>query len=66
MVVEGIVMPGNIPNRTRLLDLEMLVVTAGGRERRKPEFRALFGQAGLKLRRVKKLAAGAWCLEATR
>ena len=46
-----------------MLDLEMMVATTG-RERRKPEFRNLFKQAGLKLTRVTALTPGAWCLEA--
>jgi precorrin-6B methylase 2/DNA-binding HxlR family transcriptional regulator len=49
LVIEGLVLPGNRRDATRLLDLEMLALCGGGRERSKPEFRALFKQAGLKL-----------------
>lgn len=64
LVVEGLLLAGGMRDRTRLLDLEMLVIMGGGRERRKPEFRALFHQAGLKLNRSFRLADSAWCLEA--
>ncbi len=64
LVVEGIVLAGNFRDRTRLLDLEMLVSTDGGRERRKPEFRRLMRDAGLRLHRALRLTDGAWCLEA--
>jgi hypothetical protein len=36
----------------KLLDLEMLALTVGGRERTEAEFAALFAAAGLKLQRV--------------
>jgi SAM-dependent methyltransferase len=49
LVIEGLLLPGNRRDATRLLDLEMMVLCGGGRERSKPEFRALFKQAGLKL-----------------
>ncbi len=61
-VVEGILLPGNRRDETRLMDLEMLVLTAGGRERSKPEFRKLFSDAGLKLERTQSLAMGAWLM----
>src|SRR5690606_30959553 len=51
LAIEGILLPGNRPDTTHLLDLEMLVLT-GGRERRKPELRRLFSRAGLSLERV--------------
>jgi len=65
LVVEGIVLAGVSQDRTRLLDLEMMVVTEGGRERRKPEFRKLFKKAGLKMGTVTRLTPAAYCLEAT-
>ncbi|MCB9726984.1 MAG: methyltransferase domain-containing protein [Deltaproteobacteria bacterium] len=58
MVVESVVLPGNRPDATRLLDLEMLVLTHGGRERTKPELRHLFHEAGLRLRQGLPLAEG--------
>jgi hypothetical protein len=44
------------------MDLEMLVLTEGGRERSKPELRRLFGTAGLRLARTRRLSEGAWLM----
>lgn len=44
------------------LDLQMMTVTAGGRERTRSEFEKLFGAAGLKLDRVEKPGPGPDCL----
>jgi hypothetical protein len=52
LVVENVIAPGNDPGWGKLLDIQMLVVGAGARERTKAEFAALFKQAGLKLTRV--------------
>ncbi len=62
LVVDGIALPGNVPDGTRLMDLEMLVLTGGGRERSKPEFRHLFAQAGLHLEKTVRLSEGAWAM----
>ncbi|MCA9514283.1 MAG: methyltransferase domain-containing protein [Myxococcales bacterium] len=56
LVVEGVLLPGDVLDTVRLLDLEMLVLTREGRERSKPELRRLFSRAGLKLERVAPLA----------
>ena len=61
-VVEGILLPGNRRDLTRLMNLEMFVLTGQGRERSKPEFRALFHEAGLKLLQTHALTLGAWLL----
>jgi hypothetical protein len=52
LVVEHVIQPGNRPDFGKLLDLNMLVVTSGGRERTREEFRTLLGRAGLRLRRI--------------
>jgi hypothetical protein len=36
----------------KLIDLNMLVMTSGGRERTEAEYRALFEKAGFKLTRI--------------
>jgi hypothetical protein len=51
LVVETVVPPLR-PHFGKLLDLEMLVLTPGGRERTEEEFRSLFRGAGLRLERV--------------
>ena len=38
ILIEGVVPEGDDPNPTKLLDLEMLVMNQGGRERTKEEF----------------------------
>jgi hypothetical protein len=40
------------PTPAKLLDIEMLVVTVGGKERTEDEFRDLFASAGLRLNRI--------------
>ena len=47
-------------------DLEMLVMTSGGRERTAEEFGELFAAAGLRLTRVVPTAGAAFVLEAAR
>jgi hypothetical protein len=65
LVIEGILVPGLVPDTTHWLDLEMLVVT-GGRERRKPELRRLFRDAGMTLTRVAPLASASRLMVLTR
>lgn len=47
-----------------MLDLEMIVMTSGGRERTLDEYRALFASAGLRLERVLPTAGPFSILEA--
>src|SRR5271166_5953873 len=52
LVCEKLVQPGNEPNAAKTMDLVMLALTDGGRERTEQEFRDLFARAGLHLARV--------------
>lgn len=52
LVCEKVVPPGNEPSVAKTIDLVMLVLTDGGRERTEQEFRDLFARAGLRLARV--------------
>lgn len=52
LIVELVVEPRPGPDLAKLLDLEMLVVTNGGRERTEPEWNAVLTQAGLRLSRI--------------
>ncbi len=61
-VVEGILLAGNRRDPARLMNLEMFVLTGRGRERSKPQFRALFRAAGLVLQQTQRLASGAWLM----
>jgi hypothetical protein len=47
LVIEGMLLPGVQRDPLRLLDLEMMVLFEGGRERSKNDFRRLVGEAGL-------------------
>ncbi|MCP4573647.1 MAG: methyltransferase [bacterium] len=51
LIVEMIIPPGNEPSVAKLLDLEMLVTT-GGRERTKEEFKILLESSGFGLSRI--------------
>ena len=50
-VIEAVVPPGNTPSPSKLLDVNMLVMT-GGRERTEAEYGALFAATGFRLTRV--------------
>jgi hypothetical protein len=52
------------PTPAKMLDIEMLVVTVGGKERTEDEFRALFESAGLKLNRIVPTARPICVIEA--
>lgn len=52
LIVEMVIEAGPAPDFGKLLDLEMLVVTTGGRERTEPEWRALLARSKLSLSRV--------------
>jgi ubiquinone/menaquinone biosynthesis C-methylase UbiE len=62
LVVEALLLPGNVRDGARLMDLEMLALTGGGRERSKPEFRRLLSSAGLQLSETRRLAEGTWLM----
>lgn len=64
LVVEGLIPEGDEPALSKLSDLEMLVMTSGGRERTAEELGELFAAAGLRLTRVVPTAGAAFVLEA--
>jgi hypothetical protein len=49
LILEQVIPPGNDPAPAKLLDLNMLVMTEGGRERTPAEYAALLERAGLRL-----------------
>ena len=57
LIVENVIRAGNDPDFAKLLDLEMLTMTDGGKERTEEEFAALFASAGFRLTRVVKTEA---------
>jgi SAM-dependent methyltransferase len=58
LIVENLLLPGNVRDAARLFDLEMFVLCGPGRERSKPEFRRLLHRAGLRLESSRALAGG--------
>jgi hypothetical protein len=66
LVVDQVVPPDNSPSFARFLDLEMMVMTQGGRERTEAEFADLFAQSGLRLQRVIPTPGPHCILEAVR
>lgn len=63
LLVEGVLTEGDAPDFGKLLDLEMLHATHGGRERTADEFAALFTAAGLRLRGITRTSTGACIIE---
>jgi hypothetical protein len=63
LVLELVVPPGNEPDISKMEDINMLVMTHGGRERTEEEFRALFQQAGFRLARSLRTPFGSYYLE---
>jgi hypothetical protein len=66
LVCERVVPPGNDPSLAKTMDLVMLVLTDGGRERTEEDFRNLFARAGLRLTRVIPTRTDNSILEVTR
>jgi O-methyltransferase len=52
LLAEVVLPAGNEPSMGKLADLEMLVMTAGGRQRTEAEYRTLLARAGLRLTRI--------------
>lgn len=65
-VLDAVIEAGNAPDFAKLLDLQMLVLLPGGRERTLPEWEAMLGEEGFALERVVPTAAPIAILEARR
>jgi hypothetical protein len=52
LLIESMIAADNRPDRAKWLDLEMLVLTPGGRERTEAEFDRLLRSAGLRINRI--------------
>ncbi|WP_026735474.1 methyltransferase [Fischerella sp. PCC 9605] len=63
LLVEGVIFPGNEPSFSKLLDLEMLVLT-GGRERTQAQHRDLLQSAGFHLTKIVPTASWQSIIEA--
>jgi hypothetical protein len=52
LVVDAVIKPGNSQDMNKMIDLQMLLLTKGGKERTEQEFKKLFRNAGLELTRI--------------
>ena len=52
LLVEMVISPRNQPHLSKLVDIEMLVMTDGGKERSERDYQALYEAAGLQLTKV--------------
>jgi hypothetical protein len=66
LIVEQVIPPGNGPFPGKLLDLNMLVMSEGGRERTPGEYAQLLESAGLRLSRIVPTASAVSVVEAVR
>jgi hypothetical protein len=64
LLCEMVVSDDPAPSPAKMLDIEMLVMTVGGKERTADEFRDLFASAGLRLNRVVPTASPICVIEA--
>ncbi len=64
LIVEFLVPPANEFSPAKLLDIEMMVMSGGGRERTQDEFSNLLEAAGLSMKNVTVLVTGEVLLEA--
>jgi len=66
LVIEQVIPPGNDPFPGKLLDLNMLVMTEGGRERTPEQYAQLLERSGLRLQRILPTASPLSVVEAVR
>jgi hypothetical protein len=64
LIVEFMVPPANVFSPAKLLDIEMMVMSGGGRERTKDEFCDLLAAAGLNIEKITPLVTGEALLDA--
>jgi hypothetical protein len=66
LICESLVSDQPVPEMPKFLDIQMLLLTEGGKERTEAEFRDLFTSAGLQLARVVRTRLPLCILEATK
>ena len=64
LVCEMVIQSDPVPTPAKMLDIEMLAMTVGGKERSPEEFRDLFASAGLRLGRIMPTPSPLCVLEA--
>jgi len=65
LLIEMVVLEGNQPDLSKLMDLNMMVMT-GGHERTEAEFKSLLAASGFELTRVIRTASPVCIIEAVR
>lgn len=65
IIIETVMPPGNEYHHAKFLDMNMLVLAEGGRERTEGEYRKLLNEAGFSLARVVPTASPVSVVEAT-
>lgn len=65
LVIDTVIPPGNDPHPGKFMDLNMLVMTHGGRERTEEEFRSLFERVGFRLAQIVPTRSGVCYVEGT-
>lgn len=65
-IVDAVIAAGNAPDLGKVIDLQMLVMFTGGRERTEREFAALLSEAGFSIKRVVPTASHLSVIEAAR
>jgi hypothetical protein len=63
LVIDLVITPGNDPDFTKLMDINMLVMSPNGRERTIADFERLFAQAGFKLLQAVPTPAASFIIE---
>jgi SAM-dependent methyltransferase len=63
LVIDLVISPGNEPDFTKLMDINMLVMSPNGRERTAADFERLFAQAGFKLLQAVPTPASSFIME---
>ena len=66
ILVDYVLRPGDEWDFGKFVDLEMLVLSAGGRERAEPEFRDLLTKTGFELTRIVPTATPKSVIEGVR
>ncbi|HZF51274.1 MAG TPA: methyltransferase [Polyangiaceae bacterium] len=66
ILCDAVIKPGNEPDLAKVFDMEMLVVTTGGRERTAKEFEELVRRAGFRLSRIVETSGPVQIIEAIR
>ncbi|MGK7901839.1 MAG: methyltransferase [Hormoscilla sp.] len=66
LAIETVILPGNEPDPSKFMDISMLVLSGGGRERTEAEYGELLKAAGFKLTKIVPTASEVSVIEAVK